>query len=123
MSDSANKQNIYDQFDHVNQQAHELMASLSVLSEQLTHLLAENAKLSVENEHLRLSITDQQQKNKDELSDSRKVLEQLYLKGFHVCRQRYGERLDPYESCTWCLDVIYGNHDLPKGDPSHANKV
>lgn len=124
MPDHTNKQNIYDQFNNVTQQTHELMASLSILSEQLTHLLAENARLAVENEHLREVITDQKKKqDAHELSDSRKILQRLYQEGFHVCSDMYGKRLGPHESCTFCLDAIYGRHDLPKGDTSHAENV
>lgn len=123
MPNTGNKMNIYDQFNKVSQQTHELMASLSVLSEQLTHLLADNARLAIENEHLRDVITDQKKKQtKKGLSDSRKILQRLYQEGFHVCSDMYGKRLGPHESCTFCLDAIYGRHDLPKGASANATK-
>lgn len=111
MADRLDKSDIYERFAEVTKQTKDLVASLEVLSEKLSLVLAENAKLAIENDHLHDVIKKQHQQTKDQgLSDSRKMLQKLYQEGFHVCNDMYGKRLEDHESCTFCLDAIYGRH-------------
>lgn len=84
------------------------------LQAQVTALMETNAELSIENDHLRtiLKKLQQQQHSEDHLSGSRENLKQLYQQGFHVCSEYFGKRLEPNESCTFCLDTIFG-HEQP----------
>ena len=47
--------------------------------------------------------------SENQLSGSRQNLKELYQQGFHVCSEYYGKRLEPNESCTFCLDAIFGH--------------
>ena len=102
------KSEIYEQFARLSQQTKDLMESIEILSDRMTKVLAENARLTIENE----VIADKHvQKQEEGLSESRKMLQKLYQEGFHVCNDMYGKRLEPNESCTFCLDAIYGRHN------------
>lgn len=104
------KNEIYDQFAQLTQQTKALMESVEVLSDRMTKVLAENARLAIENEHLQSVIAQEhEKKQEDGLSESRKVLQKLYQEGFHVCNDMYGKRLDKNEACTFCLASIYGH--------------
>ncbi|KRM64692.1 hypothetical protein FC35_GL001280 [Limosilactobacillus coleohominis DSM 14060] len=106
------KSEIYEQFARLSQQTKDLMESIEILSDRMTKVLAENARLTIENEHLHEVIADKHvQKQEEGLSESRKMLQKLYQEGFHVCNDMYGKRLEPDESCTFCLDAIYGRHN------------
>jgi regulator of replication initiation timing len=103
------KSEIYDQFARLTQQTKDLVESVEVLSDRMTKVLAENARLTIENEHLHEVIATKHEKKQEAgLSESRKMLQKLYQEGFHVCNDMYGKRLEPNESCTFCLDAIYG---------------
>ncbi|KRN44824.1 DNA replication initiation control protein YabA [Limosilactobacillus ingluviei] len=111
MADHFDMSDIYEQFAAVTRQTKDLVDSMEVLSEKLSLVLAENAKLAIENDHLHEVINKQHRKKQEEgLSDSRKMLQKLYQEGFHVCNDMYGKRLEDHESCTFCLDAIYGRH-------------
>lgn len=103
------KNEIYDQFARLTEQTKDLVDSVEVLSDRMTKVLAENARLTIENEHLQSVIAQShEKKQEDGLSESRKILQKLYQEGFHVCNDMYGKRLEKNESCTFCLDAIYG---------------
>lgn len=104
------KGEIYDQFARLTQQTKELLNSVQLLSDRMTKVLAENARLAIENDHLHAVIDQKHAQHQQEgLSESRKMLKQLYQEGFHVCSAMYGKRLEDHESCTFCLAAIYGH--------------
>lgn len=109
---SVDKGEIYDQFARLTQQTKDLLESVQLLSDRMTKVLAENARLTIENDHLH-EVIDQrhEKKQKEGLSESRKMLKQLYQEGFHVCSSMYGQRLEDNESCTFCLAAIYGHQN------------
>ena len=103
------KNEIYDQFARLTQQTKDLVDSVEVLPDRMTKVLAENARLTIENQHLQSVIAQShEKKQEDGLSESRKILQKLYQEGFHVCNDVYGKRLEKNESCTFCLGGIYG---------------
>lgn len=106
------KGEIYDQFSQLTQQTKDLLASVQLLSDRMTEVLAENARLTIENDHLHAVIEQKHRQQQHEgLSESRKMLKQLYQEGFHVCSSMYGKRLEDNESCTFCLAAIYGKQN------------
>jgi regulator of replication initiation timing len=111
MNESLDKSEIYDQFAQVTKQTKDLLTNMEQLQVKITSVLEENAELSIENEHLH-QIIDQYKNQSDpsDLSSSRQNLQKLYEQGFHVCNEYYGKRLDKNESCTFCLDAIFGRH-------------
>lgn len=109
MTESLDKSEIYDQFAQVTKQTQDLLTSMEQLQIKITSVLEENAELSIENEHLHQIIKEFKDKSDSvELSSSRQNLQKLYEQGFHVCNEYYGKRLDRDESCTFCLDAIFG---------------
>lgn len=109
MSESLDKSRIYDHFEQVTRQTKDLLARMEQLQLQMTEVLEENAELSIENEHLHQIIAENHEAaDSNELSTSRQNLQKLYEQGFHVCNEYYGKRLEHHESCTFCLDAIFG---------------
>lgn len=124
MVDRLDKSDIYERFAEVTRQTKDLVESMEVLSEKLSLVLAENAKLAIENDHLHEVIKQQHREQKKEgLSDSRKMLQRLYQEGFHVCNDMYGKRLEKNEACTFCLDAIYGRHQVKWGEECNKYEV
>lgn len=123
MVEKSDPQSIYNQFDAVTTQTQALLQSVNALSDQVSKLLAENVKLTIENEQLRTQLTGKKKSADSGLSDSRKMLKRLYQEGFHVCSAMYGQRLDKNESCTFCLDAIYGHHEPQRKGHLHANSL
>lgn len=111
MSEHGNSENIYDRFAQVTKQTHDLVANVEQLQAQVTELMETNAELSIENDHLRtmLKKMNQSKHGEDHLSGSRENLKKLYQQGFHVCSEYFGKRLEENESCTFCLDTIFGH--------------
>ncbi|GGI64050.1 DNA replication initiation control protein YabA [Limosilactobacillus caviae] len=111
MSEEYNSDNLYEQFAQVMGQTQDLVKKMEQLQAKIIAISEENVELSIENKHLRQVIKENRpQRNKDQLSVSRQNLKELYQQGFHVCSEYYGKRLEPNESCTFCLDAIFG-HD------------
>lgn len=111
MNESSDKSEIYDRFAQVTKQTKDLLENMEQLQIKMTEILEENAELSIENEHLHQIIDKaKDQSDPSELSTPRQNLQKLYEQGFHVCNEYYGKRLDRNESCTFCLDAIFGRH-------------
>ena len=111
-------QNIYERFSTARQRAQSLADTLAELQSSVTSLQEKNAELTIENERLR-GIIKQQQGNKssDNLTASRENLKKHYQQGFHVCNEYFGKHLAKNESCTFCLDTIFGRHTQPTPGP------
>lgn len=115
----AEKQNnLMDLMSTVNGNVELLTDSLSKLQNAVTALQEENAELTIENEKLRNMLKKVAPGSENEtLTKSRENLKQLYQQGFHVCNEYFGKRLAPHESCTFCLDAIFGRHTQPTPGP------
>lgn len=110
MSEQHNSSNIYERFAQVMKQTQDLVDNMEQLQSQITEILEKNVELSIENEHLRQAVKKGKSQHDDnQLSGSRQNLKELYQQGFHVCSEYYGKRLEPNESCTFCLDAIFGH--------------
>ena len=109
MTDRVDKGNLYDRLNVITQQTKALVENMEILQEHMNSVLKENAELTIENNHLREMMAQQNFKADEGLSDSRKNLQKLYQEGFHVCNEYYGKRLEDDESCTFCLDVIFND--------------
>ena len=89
MSEEYSSDNLYEQFAQVMNQTQDLVNKMK---------------------HLRQMIKEKQpHHSENQLSGSRQNLKELYQQGFHVCSEYYGKRLEPNESCTFCLDAIFGH--------------
>lgn len=104
-------------FDNLSTLEEQLVATLTQVSEIKTNyqkLLTENTSLRLENARLRDRLAEFSEshvsENKNEKS-SKKVpmsnLQEIYEDGFHVCRDFYGQRLEPGETCLYCAEILY----------------
>ncbi|GEK29019.1 DNA replication initiation control protein YabA [Furfurilactobacillus siliginis] len=106
------RQTMLNDFDHLQDQASDILTQLAALKVQVTTLSEENAELTVENQHLReLLGEDNGSDEAKRLSKSLQNLERLYEAGFHVCREFYGQRREEHDSCAFCLELIYGERE------------
>lgn len=104
-------------FDNLSTLEEQLVATLTQVSEIKTNyqnLLTENTSLRLENARLRDRLAEFSDplisENKNEKS-SKKIpmsnLQEIYEDGFHVCRDFYGQRLEPGELCLYCAEILY----------------
>ncbi len=110
------KRAIYDGLADLQQQLQRDLKEVTILKEAVSKLVAENATLEMENQHLRSHLLEVQKglesgTSKQELSKARMNLEKLYEEGFHVCNVLYGTRRENEEECAFCLEVIYGDRN------------
>ncbi len=112
-----NKREIYESFSGIQDETQRMLDQIKELQNGMTEILEENAELVIENEHLRERLSkyerpskkEKQKSTKHGLSKSRKNLEKLYGRGYHVCNEWFGKHRENDEPCAFCLDVIYGD--------------
>lgn len=115
---AASDNNLFDLLNTVQENAAALTDSINHLQNAVTALQEENAELAIDNEKLRAMLKQVAPNKKGEtLTKSRENLKQLYQQGFHVCNEYFGKRLAKNESCTFCLDAIFGRHTQPTPGP------
>lgn len=107
------KLHIFEQVSQMETQIGELYEKLGTLKNDLSKLIEENHRLTIENEHLRKHFYDQREKKNAKDEKSKKSpphegldnLARLYLEGFHICHMHFGSpRSD--EDCLFCFDLI-----------------
>jgi len=84
-------------------QVNELQLTLQQLLLQVQNMQDEIVKLENENDRLRSQLAPSIQKPASMLG-GRKVLQQLYEDGFHVCPADYGKEHEG--GCLFCLEVL-----------------
>ena len=112
------EKDLYDEFETITDQLNDISKKVSLLKEELSKTLEEKEELKMENHNLRKHLEQSGYEEEDfdgnKLSNSRLNLENLYLKGFHVCQQFYGTRRKDKEECIFCTQVLYGSNDKKK---------
>lgn len=113
-----NKREIFDQVTHMETQIGALYEQLGDLKAKLTDLIEENHRLSVENEHLRKYLHEEENdslQQKTGLAKEERVLPgegidnlaRIYKEGFHICHMQFGSpRTGRDENCLFCLDLL-----------------
>ncbi|KRN99214.1 initiation control protein YabA [Companilactobacillus kimchiensis] len=114
------EKDLYDEFETITNQLNDISKKVSLLQEELSKTLEEKEELKMENHNLRKHLEKEGYEDKDfkgnTLSDSRLNLENLYLKGFHVCQQFYGTHRKNQEECIFCMNVLYGSNGKGKNN-------
>jgi len=113
-----NKREIFDQVTHMETQIGALYEQLGDLKSKLSDLIEENHRLSVENEHLRGFLQDEETtltRKEDGSEKEERVLPgegidnlaRIYKEGFHICHMQFGSpRTGRDENCLFCLDLL-----------------
>lgn len=109
----SNKLHIFEQVSQMETQIGELYEKLGTLKNDLSKLIEENHRLTIENEHLRKHFYSQREKESAKDEKGKKSpphegldnLARLYMEGFHICHMHFGSpRSD--EDCLFCFDLI-----------------
>lgn len=106
---------IFDQVSYMETQIGELYEQLGALKKDLSEVIEENHRLTMENNHLRAYLDQEDSKKmKDKQIDKEKAtvpsegidnLARIYKDGFHVCHMQFGSPRSE-EDCLFCLDMI-----------------
>ncbi|MBO1004473.1 DNA replication initiation control protein YabA [Pseudogracilibacillus auburnensis] len=110
-----NKRQIFDQVSHMETQIGELYEQLGNLKNDLSEIIEENHRLTVENKHLRTYLeenkVDEKKKQKEKKRENNVPgegfdnLARIYKEGFHICHMQFGSpRTD--EDCLFCLELF-----------------
>lgn len=104
-------------FENLSELEERLVATLTQVSDIKSNyqkLLSENTSLRLENARLRDRLAEFSESHTSESKNersSKKVpmsnLQEIYEDGFHVCRDFYGQRLEPGETCLYCAEILY----------------
>jgi regulator of replication initiation timing len=81
------------------------LADIAEIKKTLDGVLAENAELRMENEHLRDHIANAVPSDKSS-HNAGKALQDLYDQGFHVCAELFGKHRENGEECMFCMELI-----------------
>jgi len=106
------EKDLYDEFETITNQLNDISTKVSALKEELSKTLEENEEIKLENLNLRKRLEngyDNQDFNGNRVTDSHLNLENLYLKGFHICQQFYGSHRDRDKGeCIFCVQILDG---------------
>ncbi|WDF83346.1 DNA replication initiation control protein YabA [Lacticaseibacillus pabuli] len=108
------KNDLFEQFLDISDEAEQFATRLKALKEEVTKLLEQNAELRMENQSLHerveeLTAKGSAGKQTKGMTKSKQNLQKIYEEGYHVCSKFYGQHLEPGESCAFCLDILYGD--------------
>lgn len=109
-----NKDELYTNLDHLENDLKRLLDQVGIMKQELTEIVDD---LEVENQHVRerlqkLELEQAQpalkEDHNEQLSNSRRQLEELYAEGYHICPSSYGAKR--VGECLFCNDILYNNH-------------
>ncbi|WP_170242705.1 DNA replication initiation control protein YabA [Streptococcus suis] len=99
------KKDIFHALDGFSQNLFETLAEVESIKKNLQAVIDENTALRLENAKIRERLKKEIATENRTTHSSLGNLEAIYLDGFHICNDFYGQRRDNDEPCMFC-DVI-----------------
>ncbi|MBP2623350.1 DNA replication initiation control protein YabA [Streptococcus oricebi] len=103
-----NKKDLFDALDDFSQSLLLTLAEVEAIKKNLQAVVEENTSLRLENDKLRQHLGEVEHTMPTRTSQGRDNLEKIYLDGFHVCTDFYGQRRDnDEEECAFCNELLF----------------
>ncbi len=103
----SDQRQLFSLFDDFSQNLMVTLADVEALKKELEEVFEQNANLRLENDKLRDRLNQlTQEKMQPKLKSNTDTLLAIYLDGFHVCNDLYGQRRDSREECLMCDELL-----------------
>ena len=101
------KKELFDALDDFSQQLLVTLADVEAIKKNLKSLVEENTALRLENSKLRERLGEVEADAPVKAKHVRESVRRIYLDGFHVCNDFYGQRREQDEECMFCDELLY----------------
>ncbi|MDO4871706.1 MAG: DNA replication initiation control protein YabA [Candidatus Saccharibacteria bacterium] len=102
------KRELFDALDDFSQNLLVTLAEVEAIKKNLKSVVEENMLLRLENDKLRERLGQVEKTTPTKSSQGRDNLERIYLDGFHICTDFYGQRRDnDEEECAFCNELLF----------------
>ena len=103
------KREIFDALDDFSQNLMLTLAEVEAIKKNLKSVIEENTVLRLENDKLRERLGEVEKTSPSKGGgQGRENLERIYLDGFHICTDFYGQRRDnDEEECAFCNELLF----------------
>lgn len=111
------KREIFDALDDFSQTLLLTLAEVEAIKKHLQGVIDENTGLRLENSKLRERLAKEEEQGIKSSNFGKQNLENIYVDGFHVCTDYYGQRRDSDGPCIFCETL------LNRGEDGHSTIV
>ena len=103
------KREIFDALDDFSQNLLLTLAEVEAIKKNLKSVIEENTVLRLENDKLRERLGEVEKTGPSKGGgQGRENPERIYLDGFHICTDFYGQRRDnDEEECAFCNELLF----------------
>lgn len=100
------KKELFDALDDFSQNLLTTLADVDGIKKHLQSVIDENTQLRLENSKLRERLAKEEKAGHKSSNFGKENLENIYLDGFHICNDFYGQRRDNDEPCMFCDELL-----------------
>ena len=102
------KRQLFDALDDFSQNLLVTLAEVEAIKKNLKSIVEENTVLRLENDKLRERLGEVERTTPNKGGQGRENLERIYLDGFHICTDFYGQRRDnDEEERAFCNEWLF----------------